>query len=66
MTSYRLCESSVLNNKDCTGIYNSRLSYDLVNRGAKARKQERRKKHIAIKRWKRQQKQVKKNARQEE
>ena len=66
MTSYRLCESSVKVNENCTGSINSRLSYLLVNRKAKARKQERRKKHIAIKRWKRQQKQAKKNARQEE
>jgi len=66
MTSYRLCESSVKVNENCTGYLSNRLSYDLVNRGAKARKQERRKKHIAIKRWKRQQKQAKKNARQEE
>jgi hypothetical protein len=39
--------------------------FELVNRGAKARKQARRKKHNAIKRYKRQQKQAKKNAREE-
>tara|TARA_B100001939_G_scaffold26970_1_gene21692 strand:- start:48 stop:248 length:201 start_codon:yes stop_codon:yes gene_type:complete len=66
MTSYRLCESPVKVNENCTGSVIGRLSYDLVNRKAKARKQERRKKHIAIKRWKREQKQAKKNARQEE
>jgi|TARA_R100001530_G_C4321425_1_gene155948 hypothetical protein len=39
--------------------------YELINRGAKARKQARRKKHNAIKRYKRQQKQAKKNAREQ-
>ena len=39
--------------------------FELVNRGAKSRKQARRKKHNAIKRYKRQQKQAKKNAREE-
>ncbi len=60
MNHYRLYEGSVKNNESCTDFYYHRLSYVLVNRKAKARKQERRKKHIAIKRWKRQQKQAKK------
>ena len=37
--------------------------YELINRGAKARKQARRKKHNAIKRWKREQKLAKKSGR---
>ena len=63
MNDNRQYEGSVANNESCTDFYYNRLSYVLVNRKAKARKQERRKKHIAIKRWKRQQKQAKKNER---
>lgn len=63
MTNQRVYEGSAQVNENCTGSINSRLSYLLVNRKAKARKQERRKRHIAIKRWKRQQKQAKKNER---
>lgn len=63
MTNQRVYEGSAMVNENCTGSINSRLSYLLVNRKAKARKQERRKRHIAIKRWKRQQKQAKKNER---
>jgi len=63
MNNLRVYEGSAQVNENCTGSINSSLSYLLVNRKAKARKQERRKKHIAIKRWKRQQKQAKKNER---
>ena len=45
MTNQRVYEGSAQVNENCTGSINSRLSYLLVNRKAKARKQERRKKH---------------------